>query len=186
MEKDAVGLCLAKMVMYVDSSGKASNLLGLTNRVSRQLLLPFTFADGGRNFVDRNVVLPSGSEVRLERAKPDAGTGTTKLSAGFKGPHRIDAFFAKRADDPGMDVHAEGQMMMRLIKNPGSAWDCSVNPQPTINDLLASIDSAEYRNLRSLHLSGYNTCVPTGNLLRHTSQDACADGVSSVTAPVSR
>ena len=44
-------------------------------------------------------------------------------------------------------------MMMSLNKNSGSAWDCSVNPQPTINGLLASIN--EQRNLRSLHLSGH-------------------------------
>ena len=50
--------------------------------------------------------------------------------------------------------------MMRLIKNPGCAWDCSVNPQPTLDDLYCSISSAKPRNMRGMHLAGHSkkTC----------------------------
>ena len=46
-------------------------------------------------------------------------------------------------------------MMTRIVMDPGCGWDCSVNPQPTIEDLYTSISFARQRNVRVLHLSGH-------------------------------
>ena len=75
-------------------------------------------------------------------------------------PQRIDAFFAKRVDDHMIDVHSEGQKMMRIVMNPGCGWECAVHPQPTLDDLDTSIALARERNLRVLHLAGHakKTC----------------------------
>ena len=68
----------------------------------------------------------------------------------------IDAFFAKKVDDHGIDVHAEGQLMMRTVMNPGSGWVCNVHPQPTFQDFSTSITTTRRRNSLILHLAGHN------------------------------
>jgi hypothetical protein len=42
-----------------------------------------------------------------------------------------------------------------MENDPGCGWDCSINPQPTIEDLYVSISFARQRNVRVLHLSGH-------------------------------
>jgi len=99
-----------------------------------------------------DLVLPSPSETKL--SKPQQPSQQPAAST----RHRVDAFFAKKVDDHGIDVHAEGQLMMREIMNPvnaGSPWDCNVNPQPTLKDLRTSIASCSQRNVRVLHLAGH-------------------------------
>jgi hypothetical protein len=67
----------------------------------------------------------------------------------------IDAYFAKQVDDRGIDVHAEGQAMMRIFLNAESTWTCNVHPQPTLADLHCSTGQSRERNVRVLHLSGH-------------------------------
>ena len=69
---------------------------------------------------------------------------------------RIDAFFAKRAGDMGIDVHREGQLMQRIIQNPACGWECFVNPQPTLIDFERSMLSARERNVKIVHLTGHS------------------------------
>jgi len=99
-------------------------------------------------------ICASLSETRL--SKTQQPSEQTAASKGTR--YGVDAFFAKRVDDHRIDVHAEGQLMMREIMNPvnaGSKWDCNVNPQPTLHDLRTSIASCSQRNVRVLHLAGH-------------------------------
>ena len=123
--------------------------LEITPQNAARQVFSFTLEDGGKKDVCHDRVLPSPSETKLSKPlqpsqQPAASTR-----------HRVDAFFAKKVDDHGIDVHAEGQLMKHIVLNPGCGWDCDVNPQLTIKDLLSSIALARQRNMRVLHLAGH-------------------------------
>jgi hypothetical protein len=69
--------------------------------------------------------------------------------------NRVEAFFAKQIDDQKIDVQREAQLMTRCLLNPDCAWECSVNPQPTIQDLKLRIKLTKQRNIRVLHFAGH-------------------------------
>ena len=47
----------------------------------------------------------------------------------------VDAFFAKTMDDTGIDVHAEGQVMTRIISmDSACGWECTYHSKPTWED----------------------------------------------------
>ena len=114
----------------------------MSARSDADKVLSFEFEDGTEEDVDRDLVLPIDSEVKLKKPQQLNPGLVPELAAPNKERHRIDAFFAKRVDDGKIDVHAEGQLMMRLIQNAGGLWECNVNPQPTLDDLYSSIDRA--------------------------------------------
>ena len=161
MTHDAPGLCLQKMALYVDDNGQVSKALDISNRHLESLdaseLLSFEFDEDGKDSedVDPDLVLPSSYET-TKLSNPHQPLQQAAVPEGTR--HCVDAFFAKKVDDQGIDVHAEGQLMMREILDPvnaGSRWDCNVNPQPTLHDLRRSIASCSQRNVRVLHLAGH-------------------------------
>ena len=155
MERNALVLCLKKMATYMDASGKAARPLEITAAVAKRQVVTVEFEDGSE-VVDIGLVLPSNSEMRLVKSEQASHEALPSKELALQERHQIEAFFAKRADDDKIDVHAEGQLMMRTIKNPGNtSWDCSINPQPTLKDLMSSIARAKERNMRVLHLSGH-------------------------------
>ena len=147
MERKALGLCFQKKVFLVDARGKLGQIdykrAQLETRVET---LRFEFENGSTEDVDREHVLPSGSEIKVVKPKK-ACAWDGKIS-------RVDAFFVKQTDDKDIDVHAEGQMMTRIVMDAGG-WHCNINPQPTIEDLYRSIQSAWQTNLQVLHLAGH-------------------------------
>jgi len=154
MAQRAPCLSLRKMALYADASGKLAKPIEITRRNEARQVFLFEFEDGSKIDVCRNIVLPSIQETKLSKPQPLA-----LQPAVLEGTrHGVDAFFAKRVDDHQIDVHAEGQLMMREIMNPvnaGAKWDCHVNPQPTLHDLRCSIASCRQRNVRVLHLAGH-------------------------------
>jgi len=54
-----------------------------------------------------------------------------------------------------IDMHAEGQLMTRILLNPACGWECTLHPQPTLQDLCDSLESATQRNVKVLHLAGH-------------------------------
>jgi hypothetical protein len=144
--KDGLGLCLRKMAFYVDARGTPAVSPREISHQRRAEGLNFALVGGGQEDVASVCVLPSGSEQVLFKPKQACLSDSTL--------NRVDAFFAKRTSDHGIDVHAEGQMMTRIVMNPGCGWDCMVHPQPTIEDLISSIHLARQRNTRVLYLSG--------------------------------
>ncbi len=150
MQQRAPALCLRKMALYVGAHGKAAKALDIAHH-GREFL-QFAFEDGGQKQevdVKREHVIPSDSWVKLKLVKPlEASVSKGTLNV-------VDAFFTKKTDDHAINVHAEGQLMRRMVIDPGCGWDCSINPQPTIEDLYMSISFARQRNVRVLHLSGH-------------------------------
>ena len=150
MEQRAPALCLRKMALYVDAHGEVARALDIAHQ-GREFLR-FTVESGGQKRevnVKSEDVIPSNSWEKMKLVKPPeacVSKGTLNV---------VDAFFAKKTDDLAINVHAEGQLMRRKVMNPGCGWDCSVNPQPTIEDLYTSISFARQRNVRVLHLSGH-------------------------------
>jgi hypothetical protein len=133
IEQRAPALCLRKMTLYVDSYGKVSRSLDITRQ--GQEFLRFTFEGGGQKQevdVKREDVIPSESWVKIKLVKPQVCVSKGTLNV-------VDDFFDKKADDHVIDVHTEGQLMRRTVMDPDGGWDCSVNPQPTIEDLHMSI-----------------------------------------------
>ncbi len=137
-------------------SSKEDILCGFARQLEiprhQRLLLRFTFEDGGQKRqaeVKRERVLPSGcwKELKLVQAQQACVSDSTL--------NRVDAFFAKRTSDHGIDVNTEGQMMTRIVMDPGCGWDCRVHPQPKIEDLYRSIELARQRNMRVLYLAGH-------------------------------
>jgi hypothetical protein len=135
------------MAFYVDARGTPAVSPREISHQRRAEVLNFALVGGGQEDVDSECVLPSGSEVVL--VKPQQACVSDRTL------NRIDAFFAKRTNDQRIDVHAEGQMMARIVMDPGCGWDCRVNPQPTIEDLYESIQMARQCNMRMLHLAGH-------------------------------
>ena len=87
----------------------------------------------------------------------------------------VDAFFAKTMDDSGIDVHAEGQVMTRIISmDSACGWECTHHSKPTLEDLRTSIETAQKRNVKGLHLSGHGskTCGFVWN-----AQDSATTGI---------
>eukprot|EP00277_Geminigera_cryophila_P013459 CAMPEP_0179444644 /NCGR_PEP_ID=MMETSP0799-20121207/28080_1 /TAXON_ID=46947 /ORGANISM="Geminigera cryophila, Strain CCMP2564" /LENGTH=1038 /DNA_ID=CAMNT_0021231873 /DNA_START=47 /DNA_END=3165 /DNA_ORIENTATION=+ len=159
MAHSAPGLSLRKMALYVDrrrqcgcgcGSGELAKPLEITQRNTKRQVFSLVFEDGKKMDVCHDIFLPSFTETRLSRHKqllnPSASQSTW---------HWVDAFFAKRIDDNHFDVHAEGQVMQRIVLNPGCGWEYSMNLEPTIEDLYSSIESARQRNVRVLHLAGH-------------------------------
>jgi hypothetical protein len=143
----ALGLCLRKMAYYVDAGGTPAICPREISCQRRAEVLNFALVGGGQEDVDSECVLPSGSELVLFKPQQACVSDSTL--------NRVDAFFAKRTSDHGIDVHAEGQMMTRIVMDPGCGWDCRVHPQPTIEDLYKSIELARQCNMRALHLAGH-------------------------------
>jgi hypothetical protein len=79
-------------------------------------VLWFTLADGGKQVVvDLQLVLPSGREIKVVESQQ-----VPVLQDALQSPdtrHQVDAFFAKRRDDEGINVHAEDQVMQRVVMN---------------------------------------------------------------------
>ena len=109
--------------------------------------------------VPRGFVIPHVDSTEWQLMKTEhvsaQASYVQQISVAADKAQRIDAFFAKRVDDHKIDVHSEGQKMMRIVMNPGCGWECFVNPQPTLDDLDTSIALARERNLRVLHLAGH-------------------------------
>jgi len=153
MARSAPGLNLRKMAFHVDARGKLAKPLEITRRNEARQVFSFALEGGGKIDVCHDLVLPSLSETKLSPPQP-----AKQPAASQDLRHRVDAFFAKKVDDQRIDVHAEGQLMMRAMLDPanaGSRWDCNVNPQPTLCDLRNSIASCSERNVRVLHLAGH-------------------------------
>jgi len=147
MEQSAPGLCLQKMVLYVNADGKPATALKIPRDMRQLQVLLFTFSGGNKEDVDVDIVIPSTFDTPLTKSQqhlPLEG-----------GRNRVEAFFAKKADDNLINVHAEGQLMTRIVMDPGCGWDCIMNPQPTVKDLYSSIAMAGQRNVRVLHLAGH-------------------------------
>jgi len=157
MEYNTPGLYLQKQALFVDTSGQVSKPFDISHRhlesAHASELLSFEFDDDSKysEDVDPDLVLPSISETKLSSPQQPAQQPAVVESA----RHCVDAFFAKTTDDQGIDVHAEGQLMQRIVLNPGSGWECTMNPQPTIEDLYSSIGLARQRNVRVMHLAGH-------------------------------
>jgi hypothetical protein len=61
-------------------------------------------------------------------------------------------------DVSGIDVHAEGQVMTRIISIDSTcSWQCTHHSKPTLEDLRTSIETAQKRNAKGLHLSGHGS-----------------------------
>jgi hypothetical protein len=104
--------------------------------------------DGGvKQDIDRDLVLPGASEIKLTKGKQHRLQDNTI--------NRVEAFFSKQTHDQKIDVHGEAQLMTRRLLNPDCRWECSVNPQPTIEDLELRIKLAKQRNTRVLHFAGH-------------------------------
>jgi hypothetical protein len=150
MRQRASGLCLKKMVLYVDAEGRQSNYYHLTAALASRELLPLEFDGGVKQDIDRDLVLPGASEIKLTKGMQHRLQDNTI--------NRVEAFFAKKIDDLEIDVQREAQLMMRIMRccmNNDCGWECNVNPQPTIHDLISSIESAKQLNIRVLHLAGH-------------------------------
>ena len=157
----------------------------LARRRSSLELLSLEFDGGVKQDNDRDLVLPGGSAINLMKGKqhrlqeytifyiinrvyscslccfPNRVYSCSMCCFPFisliSEPliNRVEAFFAKQTDDREIDVQREAQLMMRCLKNPDCGWECSVHPQPTIQDLISSIEFAKQRNIRVLHLAGH-------------------------------
>jgi len=156
MAESAPGLSLQKMAFYVNTNGQLAKPLEITARTAKRHVFSFALEGGGKVDVRHDLVLPSILETKLSR--PEQPLQQTAASEGIR--HCVDAFFAKKIDDHQINVHAEGQLMARIVLDPGCGWDCKINPQPTIEDLYSSIKLSRQRNVRVLHLAGHgeNEC----------------------------
>jgi hypothetical protein len=75
----------------------------------------------------------------------------------------------------GIDVHAEGQVMTRIISmDSACGWECTHHSKPKLEDLRTSIETAQKRNVKGLHLSGHGskTCGFVWN-----AQDSATTGI---------
>ena len=161
MRMSAPGLELQIAVWYLNAHGKAATWKAPTSRLLTKQIISFKLVDGAED-VPRNFVIPdleSDSVSQLMKADTELASAhaqsVQQVTLAADKAHRIDAFFAKKVDDHLIDVHSEGQKMMRIVMNPGCGWECNVNPQPTLDDLSTSIFLARERNLRVLHLAGH-------------------------------
>ncbi len=194
------GLELQIAVWCVNAHGKPATWQSPTSRhLVTQQIISFRLADKPECVqVQRNFVIPDlefGSVSQLikadtEHASAQAQSVQQGTLAADKA-HRIDAFFANKVGDDLIDVNSEGQKMMRIIMNPGSGWECIVNPQPTLDDLYKSISLARKHNLRVLHLAGHgkNTCEFIWNrddaatASRKLDPNAIAQAIGAVSQP---
>jgi len=151
MAQSAPGLNLRKMAFYVDANGKLAKPLEITQLSAAREIFSFAIESGGKINVWHDLVLPSHSETKLSRPQQPEQQAT----AADRALQCVEAFFAKTTDDRVIDVHGEGQMMRRIIGNPGCGWKCLLNPQPTIEDLYSCIGLAKQSNMRVLHLAGH-------------------------------
>jgi hypothetical protein len=89
MRQRASGLCLKKMVFYVDAEDRQANYLPVTAAVASRDLLSLEFDAGVEEDIDCDLVLPSGSEIKLSKPKqhglkdtanpsPSGGSGKLK------------------------------------------------------------------------------------------------------------
>ena len=172
MGRKSPGLSLQPMAVYVDAGGKVAEPLKVNAHKQQHTddLLTCEFDDGSSEDVEPDLVIPCPSSVKqLQLVLPSPNVSGTATHAGpparaglaahapgdVHGKNRIVAFFAKRVDDQKIDVHQEGQQMMRVIENPGGVWECKIHPQPTLNDLYRAIASANPCNMRGMHLAGH-------------------------------
>ena len=190
MQESSLGLCLQKMALYVDATGNPAKALEINGLKAKRQILRLEFEDGHEEDVHCDFILPSHSETKL--MLPQQPSKQTALSKASHHPRwQVDAFFAKRTNDFGIDVHTEGQVMARIVMDPGCGWDCKVNPQPTIDDLTSSIKLARQRNVRVLHLSGDGkkecgfiwNANDSANAPREFDVESIAIDIGSVSAP---
>jgi hypothetical protein len=162
MRMSAPGLELQIAVWYVNAHWKPATWKTPTSRHFTKQTISFNLPDGAED-VPRNFVVPDPESDSVSLLMKTDTDHEHSLQQGTLAPdkaHRIDAFFAKRVDDHLIDVHSEGQKMMRIVMNPGCGWECNVNPQSTLDDVTTSIFLDRERNLRVLHLAGHGktTC----------------------------
>jgi len=115
------------MAFYVDANSKLAKPLEITAHTATRQVFSFTLEGWDKIDVCHDLVLPSLSETKLLPPQQSS----ERPAASEVARHCVDAFFAKKVDDQGIDVHAEGQLMMREMLNPvnaSSRWDCNVNP----------------------------------------------------------
>ena len=173
MGRESPGLSLQPTAVYVDAGGKVAKALELNahRQQPTDYLLTCEFDDGSSEDVEPDLVIPcpSGSK-QLQLVLPNQNVSSTATHAGppahagpaahapgdAHGKNRIVAFFAKTVDDQKIDVHQEGQQMMRVIENAGGVWECKIHPQPTLNDLHHAIASANPCNMRGMHVAGHS------------------------------
>ena len=158
------GLSLRRLVLYVNSQGVCSCLKEMMGSVQPDTFVRFEFKEESQKPVDveQAMVLPQDSvntclvqrQVGRTRAHPAAQGGIVKRGAVGGAKNCVDAFFAIIIDK-GMDVHAEGQLMTRILLNAACGWDSTQHPQPTLPDLRLSIQCATRRNVKILHLAGH-------------------------------
>jgi hypothetical protein len=149
-ERESPGLYLRKLALYVGADGQLAEPEPVEGFCDSQFVIfTFRFEQTSERIekVERNRVLPQENvETPLVNRQPATVPQSTL--------HRIDAFFAKETGDLHLDLNAEGQLLTRMMMDPGCGWDCRVHPQPTEYDLYKSIELAKQRNLRVLHLAG--------------------------------
>jgi len=115
------------MAFYVDANSKLAKPLEITAHTATRQVFSFTLEGWDKKDVCHDLVLPSLSETKLLPPQQSS----ERPAASEDARHCVDAFFAKKVDDQGIDVHAEGQLIMREMLNPvnaSSRWDCNVNP----------------------------------------------------------
>jgi small ubiquitin-related modifier len=152
-ERESPGLYLRKLALYVGADGQCAEPECVEDEEfcdSDFCTFTFRFEQTSERIekVERNRVLPQENvETRLVNRQPVTVPQSTL--------HQIDAFFAKETGDLDLDLNREGQLLTRIVVDPGCGWNCTVHPQPTIDDLYKSIELAKLRNMRVLHLSGH-------------------------------
>jgi len=156
-QKRTASLVLDMMLVYVDAEQRLAKPEIVTRKVLKEKIVTFEFEDQSEKVVDVTIdletVFPCNAETTLVKRSQSSSEGP-RISSLAK---QVDAFFAKTVDDTRIDVHQEGQILMRTILDAGTGWKCDVHPQPTIDDLFLSIETARERNLRLCHLAGHGT-----------------------------
>jgi hypothetical protein len=164
-ERESPGLYLRKLALYVGADGQCAKPEIVEEfRDSEFFTFTFRFEQESERIekVKRNRVLPL-ENVETPLVKRQAvSRGTVKAGRVVGTKFCVDAFFAKTMDDKmedkGIDVHAESQVMTRIISmDSACGWECTQNSKPTLEDLRTSIKTAQERNVKGLHLSGHGS-----------------------------
>ena len=89
------------MVLYVDTEGRQSNNLHVTAALASRELLPLEFDGGVKHDIDRDLVLPGASVIKLMKAGSvtEITNATTRRDSGAAAAHaklpRIEGSFCK-------------------------------------------------------------------------------------------
>jgi len=160
------GLSLRRLVLYVNAQGMSSCLKEMMGSVQPGIFVKFKFQEESQKHEEnvlQAMVLPQENvetclvqrQVVRTRAHPAVQkcTAEGKVICGAK--NHVEAFIAKTLSDKGMDVHAEGQLIARILLNAACGWDSTQHPQPTLSDLRLGIQCATQRNVKIVHLAGH-------------------------------